>query len=520
MSASRRALLLLAAALTCTSAFAQRPATGTMYGPNMQAPGGIEPVSTLTHKDEVPVEKPVVTHHTITLHGKPLAYTATTGRMPIKTSAGVTDAEMFYVAYTADNASAKRPLTFVFNGGPGSATIWLHMGAFGPRKVKALPDGGMPPPPFETVDNEQTWLDQTDLVFIDAIGTGYSRALSPEAGKKYWGLLGDLDAFGEFIRVYLQENSRYHSPLYLAGESYGTTRAAGLSGWLIDHGIALNGITMISTVLNFQTTGFAVGNDLPYLSYLPTYALTAAYHHKLAPELNANLPSLKDEVMKWCNDEYSVILQKGDSLTPAERQSAIDHLARYTGLSKTFIANSNLRIDLPHFDAELLREEGKTVGRLDGRFTGTNASGTQQSPDFDASEAVIRPPYTSVFGDYVKKELGYDTDLVYWVLGGGIGPWAYPGDGRGGFPDVSQMLLRAFAKNPYMHLFVAEGYYDAATPIGGVEYTLNHMNLTPEMHKNISRDTFAAGHMVYIDTPSIIKLKKDIDNLYSQTAPK
>ncbi|ADV84120.1 S10 family peptidase [Terriglobus saanensis] len=521
MLASRRILLLFAVAFTSLSGTAQqRAGAGTQYGPATAQPGGIQPAATLIHKDEVPEEKPVVTQHSITLHGKTLAYTATTGRMPIKTSAGVTDAEMFYVAYTLDGATKKRPLTFVFNGGPGSATIWLHMGAFGPRKVRMLPNGFMPAPPFEIEDNEQTWLDQTDLVFIDAIGTGYSRALSPEAGKKYWGLLGDLDAFGEFIRLYLQKNSRWQSPLYLAGESYGTTRAAGLSGWLVDHGIALNGIVLISTVLNFQSTGFAVGNDLPYISFLPTYALTAAYHHKLAPELNDHPEALKKEVEAWATTEYPVILQKGDSLTPAEYQSAVDHLARFTGLSKTFIAHSDLRVDLSHFDAELLREEGKTVGRLDGRFTGTNASGTQQSTDFDPSEAGIRPPYTSAFGDYVKQELNYDSDLVYWVLGGGIGPWEYPGGGRSGFPDVSQMLLRAFAKNPYMHVLVAEGYYDAATPLFGVEYTLNHMGLTPEMHKNIVRDTFVAGHMVYIDTPSIKKLKKDVDTLYRETAPK
>jgi carboxypeptidase C (cathepsin A) len=509
---SASALLLLALSVPVS---AQRRGTSTVPS----EPGGIEPLSTLLHKDEPPVEKLAITHHTITVHGKTLKYTATTGRLPIKTKTGETDAEMFYVAYTLDDAGEKRPLTFAFNGGPGSATIWLHMGAFGPRRVKLESNGAMPAPPFEIEDNQETLLDRSDLVFIDAIGTGYSRALSAEAGKKYWGLLGDLDAFGEFIRLYLQEHSRWKSPLYLAGESYGTTRAAGLSSWLVDRGIALNGIVLISTILNFQTTGFAVGNDLPYISFLPTYAMTAAYHHKLDPQLSKDPAALLNEVEQWSTNDYSVILQKGDSLTQQERQSAIDHLARYTGLSKTFIDRSNLRVDLAHFDAELLRDEGKSVGRLDARFTGVNASGTAQAADYDASEAVIRPPYTSVFGDYIKQELGYDTDLTYWVLGGGIGPWEFPGNGRSGFPDVSDMLRNTFAKNPYMHVLVAEGYYDSATPLFGVEYTLNHMGLTAAGHKNITRDTFAAGHMVYIDQPSLAKLKKDIDSLYETTAP-
>ena len=502
---------------SCAATLVAQSSNRAQYGPAVASPGGIQPVAALEHKDEPPVEKPVVTHHSIVVHGKTLQYTATAGRMPIKTAEGVIDAEMFYVAYTLDGAGERRPLTFAFNGGPGSATIWLHMGAFGPKRVKMLPNGFMPPPPFQSEDNPDTWLDKTDLVFIDAIGTGYSRALTPEAGKKYWGLLGDLDAFGEFIRLYLQQNSRWQSPLYLAGESYGTTRAAGLSGWLIDHGIALNGIVLISTILNFQTTGFATGNDLPYIVFLPTYAMTAAYHHRLAPELNSDPQALKQEVEKWDSAEYAVILQKGDALTPEERQSAIDHLARYTGLSKQYIDRSNLRIDLSHFDAELLRDDEKTIGRLDGRFVGVNESGTQQSTDYDPSEAAIRPPYTSVFGDYVRRELGYETDLNYWVLGGGIGPWEYPGNGRG-FPDTSEMMRHAFAKNPYMHVFVAEGYYDAATPYFGVEYTLNHMGLTPEAHKNITHDYFKAGHMVYIDQPSLDQLKKDVDALFDTTS--
>ncbi len=468
---------------------------------------------------EPPEEKLSITHHRITVGGKALTYTATAARMPIKNEQGRTEAEMFYVAYTLDNPPAgKRPLTVAFNGGPGSATIWLHMGCFGPKRVKMLPNGFMPPPPFTWEDNENTILDKTDLIFVDAIGTGYSRALTPELGKKFWSVNGDIAAFGEFVRLYLQKNSRWGSPLYLAGESYGTTRAAGLSGYLVDHGIALNGVVLISTVLNFQTVGFATGNDLPYILYLPTYAMTAAFHHKLPDDVTKDPEALRQEVEKFASTEYALALQQGDSLPASQRQAVAARLARYTGLSRQYVERCNLRVDLSHFDTELLRDEEKTVGRLDGRFTGTDASATEQRPDFDPSEAGIRPPYTSVFGDYVKQELNYQSDLTYYVLGGGIGRWDYGATGWSGFADTSQALRHAFAKNPYMRVYIAEGLYDAATPYFAVDYTFNHMGLTAEAHKNVSRSRFAAGHMVYIDSASMKKLKGDVDSLLDGSA--
>jgi carboxypeptidase C (cathepsin A) len=465
-------------------------------------------------------EKPVITHHKITVHGKTLAYIATTGFLPIKNEEGHSEARMFYVAYTLDGGGPKRPLTFSFNGGPGSATIWLHMGCFGPKRVKMRPNGFMPPPPFEWEDNQDTILDKSDIVFVDAIGTGYSRAMTPELGKKFWSVSGDIAAFGEFIRLYLQKSSRWTSPVYLAGESYGTTRAAGLSGYLVDHGIALNGIVLISTILNFETVSFGVGNDLPYILYLPTYAATAAFHHKLTPELESDTEALRLEVEKWAAGEYTLALQQGDAIDAATRQSVIDHLARYTGLSKQYIARCNLRVDLAHFDTELLRDETKIIGRLDGRFTAFNESATQQSPEFDPSEAAIRPPYTSVFGDYVKQELGFESDSVYYVLGGGIGRWDFDTGGRAGFADTSQALRRAFAKNPFLQVYIAEGIYDAATPYFAVEYTFNHMGLTSEAHKNVTRGHFNAGHMVYIDNDSMVKLKQDVDGLFERTLGK
>ncbi|MBV8070580.1 MAG: peptidase S10 [Acidobacteriaceae bacterium] len=465
-------------------------------------------------------EKPSVTHHKITVRGRTIEYTATAGRLPIRNDEEQVEAQMFYVAYTADNGGPRRPLTFAFNGGPGSATIWLHMGAFGPKRVKLDPNGFMPPPPFTWEDNQNTLLDKSDLVFVDAVGTGYSRAETAELGKKFWSISGDIEAFGEFIREYLQKNSRWTSPLYLAGESYGTTRAAGLSGYLVDHGIALNGVVLISTILNFGTVSFAPGNDLPYVLYLPTYAMIAAYHHKLAPELTKDPDALRKEVERWASTDYLLALQQGDSLPAGEKNSVAEHLARYTGLSKEYILRCDLRVDLSRFDTDLLRNEGKMVGRLDGRFTAPEAEQTEQDPDFDPSEAAIRPPYTAVFGQYVKEELGYQSDLTYYVLGGGIGRWDFQTTGWSGFADTAPALRKAFAKNPYMRVFIAEGMYDAATPYFAVDYTFDHMGLSPAAHQNISRDHFDAGHMVYIDNQSMSKLRRDIEGLYDNTESK
>lgn len=478
-----------------------------------------KPAPTIDNSSSVPDEKVSVTHHSIILRGRTLAYTATATRLPIKAEDGKTEAQMFYAAYMLDGQQnvGKRPLTFVFNGGPGSATIWLHMGCFGPKRVALLPDGSMPAPPFRWEDNANTILDRTDLVFVDAIGTGYSRATSPELGKKFWSVSGDIAAFGEFIRLFLQRNSRWTSPIYLAGESYGTTRAAGLSGYLVDHGVALNGVVLISTILNFQTVSFDTGNDLPYVLHLPTYAMTAAFHGKLAPDIASDKTKLQTDVEKFAAGEYASALQQGDSLSPAEADAVAIKLARFTGLPKDYILKLNLRVDLSHFDTELLRKEDKVVGRLDGRFTGVNASGMAQEPDFDPSEAIIRPPYTAVFGDYVKRDLGYDTDLVYYVLGGGVKGWDFS-KGKGGwetgFADTSEALRHAFAKNPFLRVYVAEGLYDAATPYFAAEYTFNHMGLTPAAHKNIIRERFPAGHMIYIEKNSLEKLDRSMQKFY------
>jgi carboxypeptidase C (cathepsin A) len=456
---------------------------------------------------------PVVTHHQIMIDGKPLRYTVTAGKLPIRNDTGETEAYIFYMAYIADRSGGPqtRPLTFSFNGGPGSASVWLHLGALGPQRVKMRDEGGMPSPPYQLVDNPYTWLDQTDLVFIDPVGTGYSRAIKPELGKKFWSVNGDVESVGEFIRLWLTRNERWASPLFLVGESYGTTRAAGLSGYLVERsGIAFNGILLVSSILNFETADFTRGNELPYSLYLPTYTATAWYHKKLPPDLQSqDLGVALGESEKWAADGYPRVLARGDRLSAVDRTDAIERLTRLTGLSKTYLDQSNLRVDIEHFCKELLRSEHRTVGRLDSRFKGIDESGVSETPDFDPSMAAIRPPYTAAFNQYVRTELNYKSDLTYYILGGGVGPWDW-GSARAGFPDVSGSLRSAFAKNPAMKLFVASGHYDLATPYFATQYTLAHLGLEPEERARITTREYEAGHMMYIHSGELAKLKHDV----------
>src|SRR5215471_10561263 len=463
-------------------------------------------------KKEAAEAAPVVTHHEIHVGGKTLRYTATAGMMPIHNTEGELEANMFFMAYTLEGQNAEhRPLTFSFNGGPGSASVWLHLGAIGPKRVKMQPEGMMPAPPYQLVDNEYTWLEQTDLVFIDPVGTGYSRAVKTDLNKKFLGVREDIQSVGEFIRLYLGRYERWSSPLFLVGESYGTTRAAGLSGYLVEHGIAFNGIMLISSVLNFETLEFTPGNDLPYVLFLPSYATTAWYHKKLGPELAQDFQALRTEVEQWAIGGYADALARGDRLTPEERNATIERLARYTGLSKTYRDQANLRVDESHFTKELLRDRKQVVGRLDSRFTGTDRSLLGETSSYDPSMSAIRPPYTAMFNQYVRTELGYKSDLEYYILGGGFGfmDWNW-GSARGGFPDTAQALRDAFDKNPFMKLFVGSGFYDMATPYFATQYTLNHMGLDAQQHQSVTLGYYPAGHMMYIRDESLSQLKKDI----------
>jgi carboxypeptidase C (cathepsin A) len=477
-------------------------------------------------KKPEPQDQIVETKHSITLGGQTINYTVTTGTIVLKEEsekkgdhAGESEGEkpkasVFFVAYTRDDVAdkTKRPLTFSFNGGPGSSSVWLHLGLLGPRRVVMTDLGDLPPPPYKLVDNEFSLLDMTDLVFIDPVSTGYSRAVVGEKAKQFHGFKKDIQSVGDFIRLYATRYQRWTSPKFLIGESYGTTRAAGLSGYLQDrHGMFLNGIMLISSILNFATARFDVGNDLPYILFLPTYTATAWYHKRLAPELQNDLQATLREVEQFALGEYMLALAKGAMLTDDERKTIVAKLARYTGLTETCIERTNLRVEIFRFTKELLRNERRTVGRLDSRFKGIDRDAAGEEFEHDPSMTNIIGPYTATFNDYVRAELKFETDLPYEILTPRVRPWSYA-ENENHYLNVAETLRHAMTINPYLKVIVANGFYDFATPYFATQYTFNHLALDPGLQSNLSMTYYQAGHMMYIHLPSLVKLKDDLAN--------
>ena len=473
-------------------------------------------------EEKKPEEKTVQTKHTIRIGGQEIKYTATAGTLLLKLEDGTPKASVFYIAYTKDEVSdtAKRPVTFTFNGGPGSASIWLHLGAFGPRRVEMGDADLLLPPPYKLVDNQYSLLDLTDLVFIDPVSTGYSRPVPGEAANQYHGIQQDIESVGDFIRLYATRNKRWTSPKFLAGESYGTTRAAGLSGYLQQrYGMYLNGIVLISSILNFQTAEFDTGNDLPYILYLPTYTAIAWYHKKLPADLqSAGLQKAVDESRNFAAHEYADALMSGDNLPAARKAEIAQKLSRLSGLSPEYLLRSNLRIEIQRFDKELLRDQRRTVGRLDGRFTGIDEDAAGARPDYDPSLAAIVGPYTATFHDYVRADLKFESDLFYEYLTGRVRPWSFePYENR--YVNVAQTLRSAMTQNPFLHVFVGKGYYDLATPFYAAEYTFDHLSLDDSLRPHLSGGYYQAGHMMYVHLPSLAKLKQDLAQFMQESIP-
>lgn len=455
----------------------------------------------------------------ISLRGKSLVYTVTPGHLTIRNDKGEPRASMFYVAYTIPSAGRPRPVTFLFNGGPGSSTMWLHMGSFGPMKVDASTPETIAGPPFRYTSNPDTLLDVTDLVFIDAPTTGLSREIGKAEPKDFFGVDKDLDAFTRTIQRYLTKYQRWNSPKFIIGESYGTTRAAGLSDSLLNAGVQLNGITFVSTVFNFAD----FQGDQSMINFLPTYAADAWYHGKIA-----NKPSLDafvQQAREFASGPYALALQKGNLLSPEDRQSVAQQMAQLTGLSTDYIIRSNLRVDPSHFRRELLRDRHQIIGRIDSRYLGTEPDLVGEAADYDPQGSAITGAFVGALNDYLFRDLGYKTPLSYRpnnyaaVFGGG-GPdgWSFQHKAPSGLQqvaDTSEDLADAMRQNPRMKILSVNGLYDLATPFHGAEYEFRHMALEPQLQSNIRYAYYPAGHMMYIDPVSARQLKADLAAFYA-----
>lgn len=465
-------------------------------------------------------EKSSKTQHSITVNGQQLHYTAIAGTLVIKKDDGngKPAASMFYVAYTLDGAdAAKRPITFAFNGGPGSSSVWLHMGALGPRRVALTPEGTPVPPPYHLVDNQQTALAFTDLVFIDPVSTGFSRNAPGEDPKHFHGLEEDLDSVSDFIRLFLTRYDRWNSPKFLAGESYGTTRASALSQYLIQKdGIYLNGITLISSVLNFGTISFTPGNDLPYILFLPTYTAAAWYHKKLSGDLQSGtVEHAVEQARTFAGTTYAQALMRGDQLSAADRAQLVRQIAHFTGLPEQFIDDANLRVSAQRFFKELLRDRKETIGRYDSRLLGMDADAAGEHAEYDPSYAAVQGAFTDAFNHYVREDLNWKTDLPYEVLTGKVRPWNYS-EFTNRYVDVADRLRQAMTQNQFMRVLQMNGYYDLATPFYATEYTFDHLGLAPNLRKNVSMAYCGAGHMLYLRQTCLETLHSSMSKMYQQ----
>jgi len=518
----RRILLMLALVITAfaTASFAAESPTNTSTESSATGvrEAGVVAKDKKDNKDAKDAKEPkdneertVRSTNTVTINGETLTYIATAGTILLKDDEGKSNASIFYIAYTLDttNGLAARPITFSFNGGPGSSSVWMHLGLLGPRRVQLADDGSALPPPYKLVDNEYSLLDETDLVFIDPVSTGFSRAIPPKEAGKFHGLRSDVSSVADFIRLYVTRNKRWVSPKFVIGESYGTTRAAALSGELSQHLMMnVNGIMLVSTVLNFQTIDFSSGNDLPYILFLPTYATTAWYHKKLAPDLLAkSVADVYSEAETFAAGDYSTALFSGSSLDPNTRAKVIEQYSRLTGLSTNYVDRSNLRVGMSRFAAEVLVDENRVVGRYDSRYKGyvrdRQANRMEQDPSFEA----VGSAFASTFNHYVRTELKFETDLNYEVLTS-VFPWNW--ESNNGYVDVGETLASALTRNPFLKVHVSSGYYDLATPRFATRYTFDHMGIDRELIGNIVLDDYAAGHMMYLNLPDLKKSKADL----------
>ncbi len=472
-----------------------------------------------------------VTEHTAIIDGKPVKYKATAGFMVLKDFSRSSDeksddkddkkskkdkepkhlAKMFFIAYTRETASGapKRPVTFSFNGGPGSASIWLHMGGLGPRRATLTDNGEALPPPYRLEDNNSSWLDESDLVFIDPVSTGYSRPEPGEDASKFHGYDEDIQSVGEFIRLYTTKYKRWLSPKFLVGESYGTTRAAGLSEFLRNkYGLYLNGIVLVSAVLNFATLDMSPGNDLSFALFMPAYASSAWYHKRLTPDLQSKpLNEVLSQAEEFASHDYMLGLFQGDGLSQESQTSISNRLSTLIGLPAGYVAQLNNRIPDDLFFTHLLMDRNLQIGRYDSRYTGIRFNPGRDDPDFDPSFEAVNGPFTATFNDYVRRDLHFESELNYETLAN-VWPWHYK-SAENRYVNVAEDLRKALIRNPYLKVMICCGYYDLATPYFAAKYTVDQMSLPPAIRRNVRLTYYGAGHMMYVTKPSLIKLKSD-----------
>ena len=468
------------------------------------------------------------TSHSIDLGGKTIDYDAVVGSIILRGDAEKATAELFYTAYfgkgRSGEANPQRPILFAYNGGPGSASFWLHMGIMGPRRVVTPEVGQQAPPPYHLVDNQHTVLDVADIVMVDPVGTGFSRPAGEAEGKDFWGLDEDAASLTQFIRRFLSQYGRWNSPRYLLGESYGTTRSAVLAGHLQRANIDLNGIILVSSVLDFNTIGFPEGSIIPYVVNVPSYAITSAYHDALPGGAPDDLEAFMEEVEKWAVTEYAPALLAGSALDEEQRQRVIDQMHAYTGLSRDYLEKAHLRVSAPEYEKELLRDQGLVVGRLDARFTGPTGDLRETRPSHDPQSTAISSAYTSVFNTYVREELGYDGDREY-VPSGMARPWNWErlrggdrGFVRGEVPNVAPDLAAALTRNPRLEVLLINGIYDLATPYFAAVWTMDNLNLPPDLRDNIERADFAAGHMMYVEESLLDQWRETLVRFIERTS--
>ncbi|HEX4287226.1 MAG TPA: peptidase S10 [Terracidiphilus sp.] len=476
------------------------------------------------HKDAdkvdlpVPPEKPVATHHEITLGGKTLKYTATAGTLIIRDEEEKPYGSLFYVSYTLDGAEpASRPVSFLYNGGPGAATLWLHMGSFSPVRIQTDSPNPTAGPPFKLVPNEDSLLDKTDLVFIDAPLTGYSRAAGKGTPKDFTGVDQDLRAFDRFVVRYLTVTQRWNSPKFLIGESYGTTRSAALADALFNDGVQLNGVVLISSILNYNVR--APGYDNIFVFNLPSYAAAAWYFNKI-PNKPADVAAWVQQAREFASGPYAQALFAGDTLPASQMDEIAKQVGHFTGLSPEYVKEANLRIAPTRFRKEVLRDDRKTLGRYDMRFEGVDVDAAGENPSYDASDTGITGAFVAALHDYLSRELKYETTDDYRPSANSISQWDWkhkptsgapgPGGGEQSQPYVAADLASAIRKNPHMRVFSANGYFDLATPFFATEYDLDHMNLEPELRGNVQFGYYPSGHMIYLNVDALHKLKADL----------